>query len=139
MKNNRDQSPENIVETWIECFNNGNLECILNMYHKNATLLPTFLSKALSTREQIENYFIKTIEDQVSVELDHDKTIKKRFSEDIYLMTGAYTFCIKTKDNAQYLSWFSFLIDLSADSPIKHHHSSRVPFEFALDRSTPQP
>ena len=139
MKNIRDQIPENIIETWIECFNNGNLECILDMYHESATLLPTFLSKALSTREQIEDYFIKTIEGQASVELDHDKTIKKRFSEDIYLMTGAYTFCIKTKDNAKYLSWFTFLIDLSADSPIKHHHSSRVPFEFSLDRSTPQP
>ena len=139
MKSSRDQSPENIIETWTECFNSGNLECILDMYHESATLLPTFLSKALSTREQIKDYFIKTIEGQASVELDHDRTIKKRFSEDIYLMTGAYTFCIKTKDNAKYLSWFTFLIDLSADSPIKHHHSSRVPFEFAQDRSTPQP
>ena len=139
MKNSRDQSPEIIINHWAEHFNNGNLEYLLNMYHKEATLLPTFLSKALSTREQIEDYFIKTIEGQASVELDHDKTIIKRFSEDIYLMTGAYTFCIKTKDNAKYLSWFTFLIDLSADSPIKHHHSSRVPFEFSLDRSTPQP
>ena len=139
MKNSRDQSPENIVDHWAEHFNNGNLECILDMYHEEATLLPTFSPNLLSTPEQIEEYFVRTIEHQASVEINHDKTIKKRFSEDIYLMTGAYTFCIKTKDNAKYLSWFTFLIDLSVDSPIKHHHSSRVPFEFALDRSTPQP
>ena len=139
MKNSRDQSPENIVDHWVEYFNNGNLERLLDMYHEEATLLPTFSPNLLSTPEQIEEYFVRTIEHQASVEINHDKTIKKRFSEDIYLMTGAYTFCIKTKDNAKYQSWFTYLIDLSADSPIKHHHSSRVPFEFSLDRSTPQP
>jgi len=139
MKNSRDQSPENIVDHWVEYFNNGNLERLLDMYHEEATLLPTFSPNLLSTPEQIEEYFVRTIEHKASVEINHDKTIKKRFSEDIYLMTGTYTFCIKTKDNAKYQSWFTYLIDLSADSPIKHHHSSRVPFEFSLDRSTPQP
>ena len=139
MKNSRDQSPEIIINHWAEHFNNGNLESLLDMYHEDATLLPTFLSKALSTREQIEDYFIKTIEGQASVEIDDSKTINKKLSENMYLMTGRYTFCLKTKDNIKYLSWFTFLIDLSVDSPIRHHHSSRVPFEFALGRPTPQP
>ena len=139
MKNSRDQSPENIVDHWVEYFNNGNLERLLDMYHEEATLLPTFSPNLLSTPEQIEEYFVRTIEHQASVEINHDKTIKKRLSEDIYLMTGRYTFCLKTKDNIKYLSWFTFLIDLSVDSPIRHHHSSRVPFEFALGRPTPQP
>ena len=64
MKNSLDQSPEIIIDHWAQHFNNGNLEYLLNMYHEEATLLPTFLSKALSTREQIEDYFIKTIEGQ---------------------------------------------------------------------------
>jgi len=51
-------------------------------------------------------------------------------------MTGAYTFCLKKKGNTKYLSWFTFLIDLSVDSPIRHHHSSQVPLEFALNKST---
>ena len=138
MKNSRDQSPEIIINHWAQHFNNGNLESLLDMYHEDATLLPTFLSKALSTREQIEDYFIKTIEGQASVEIDDSKTINKKLSENMYLMTGRYTFCLKTKDNIKYLSWFTFLIDLSVDSPIRHHHSSRVPFEFALGRPTPQ-
>ena len=139
MKNSRGQSPENIVDHWVEYFNNGNLECILNMYHEGATLLPTFLPNLLSTPEQIEDYFVRTIEGQASVEIDDSQTINKKLSENMYLMTGVYIFCLKKQSNTKYLSWFTLLIDLSVDSPIRHHHSSRVPFEFALGRSTPQP
>ena len=139
MKNSRDQSLEIIINHWAEHFNNGNLESLLDMYHEDATLLPTFLPNLLSNPEQIEDYFVRIVESQASVEIDDSKTINKKLSENMYLMTGRYTFCLKTKDNIKYLSWFTFLIDLSVDSPIRHHHSSRVPFEFALDRSTPQP
>jgi len=138
MKNSRDQSPEIIIDNWAEHFNNGNLEYLLNMYHEEATLLPTFSSNLLSNLEQIEEYFVRTIEHQASVEIDDSQTIKRKLSENMYLMTGAYVFCLKKKSNTKYLSWFTFLIDLSVDSPIMHHHSSRVPFEFALGRSTPR-
>ena len=139
MKNSRDQSPEIIVDHWVEHFNNGNLESLLDMYHEDATLLPTFLPNLLSNREQIEDYFVRTVESQASVEIDDSKTISKKLSENMYLMTGVYVFSLKKKSSTKYLSWFTFLIDLSVDSPIRHHHSSRVPFEFALGRSTPQP
>ena len=134
MKNRRSQSPENIVNHWVEYFNNGNLECILDMYHEGATLLPTFLPNLLTTPEQIEDYFVRTIAAQASVEIDDSKTINKKLSENMYLMTGAYIFCLNKKNDTKYLSWFTFLIDLSVNSPIRHHHSSRVPFEFALGR-----
>jgi len=134
MKNRRSQSPENIVNHWVEYFNNGNLECILDMYHEGATLLPTFLPNLLTTPEQIEDYFVRTVEGQASVEIDDSKTINKKLSENMYLMTGVYIFCLNKKNDTKYLSWFTFLIDLSVDSPIRHHHSSRVPFEFALGR-----
>ena len=139
MKNSRDQSPETIVDHWAEHFNNGNLKCILDMYYEDATLLPTFLPNLLFTPEQIEDYFVRAIENQASVEIDDNQTINKKLSENMYLMTGAYVFCLKKKSSTKYLSWFTFLIDLSVDSPIRHHHSSRVSFEFALGRSTPQP
>ena len=129
MKNSRGQSPENIIGHWVDHFNNGNLECLLDMYHEGATLLPTFLPKLLSTPEQIEDYFVRTIEGQASVEIDDSQTIKRKLSENMYLMTGAYVFCLKKKSNTKYLSWFTFLIDLSVDSPIMHHHSSRVPLK----------
>jgi len=129
MKNSRDQSPEIIIDHWAKHFNNGNLERLLDMYHIEATLLPTFSLNLLSTPKQIEEYFVRTIEHQASVEIDDSQTIKRKLSENMYLMTGAYVFCLKKKSNTKYLSWFTFLIDLSVDSPIMHHHSSRVPLK----------
>ena len=129
MKNSRDQSPEIIIDHWAEYFNNGNLERLLDMYQEEATLLPTFSPNLLSNLEQIEEYFARTIEHQASVEIDDSQTIKRKLSENMYLMTGAYVFCLKKKSNTKYLSWFTFLIDLSVDSPIMHHHSSRVPLK----------
>ena len=129
MKNSRDQSPETIVDHWADHFNNGNLERLLDMYQEEATLLPTFSPNLLSTPKQIEEYFVRTIEHQASVEIDDSQTIKRKLSENMYLMTGAYVFCLKKKSNTKYLSWFTFLIDLSVDSPIMHHHSSRVPLK----------
>ena len=40
------------------------------MYHEEATLLPTFSPNLLSNLEQIEEYFVRTIEHQASVEID---------------------------------------------------------------------
>ena len=129
MKKSRDPSPETIIDLWAQHFNSGNLERLLDMYHEEATLLPTFSSNLLSNLEQIEEYFVRTIEHQASVEIDDSQTIKRKLSENMYLMTGAYIFCLNKKGNTKYLSWFTFLIDLSVDSPIMHHHSSRVPLK----------
>ena len=126
-----------IIDQWASFFNNGDLDGIMNLYHDNSTLLPTFLPNLLSTPKQIEEYFVRTIDGQASVEIDDSQTIIKKLSDNMYLMTGVYIFCLKKKSNTKYLSWFTFLIDLSVDSPIRHHHSSRVPFEFALGRTTP--
>ena len=123
-----------IIDQWASFFNNGDLDGIMNLYHDNSTLLPTFLPNLLSTPKQIEDYFFRTIEGQASVEIDDSQTINKKLSENMYLMTGVYIFCLNEKSDTKYLSWFTFLIDLSVDSPIRHHHSSRVPFEFALGR-----
>ena len=137
MSEDLNQQPLLIIDQWASFFNNGDLDGIVNLYHDNSTVLPTFLPNLLSTPKQIEDYFVRTIEGQASVEIDDSQTIKRKLSENMYLMTGAYVFCLKKKSNTKYLSWFTFLIDLSVDSPIRHHHSSRVPFEFALGSSTP--
>ena len=125
-------TPENVIEKWADYFNAGDLEGITSLYHRDSTLLPTFLPKLLSSKEQISGYFIAAIEGKASIEVNVSQSIKKVISEDIYLMTGSYIFCLPSKGGEKYESWFSFLIDLSVDSPIRHHHSSRVPFDFDL-------
>jgi hypothetical protein len=125
-------TPENVIEKWADYFNAGDLEGITSLYHRDSTLLPTFLPKLLSSKEQISGYFIAAIEGKASIEVNVSQSIKKVISEDIYLMTGSYIFCLPSNGKEKYESWFSFLIDLSVDSPIRHHHSSRVPFDFDL-------
>ena len=126
MKNNQDQSPEIIIDHWVKHLNNGNLECILDMYHEEATLLPTFSPNLLSTPEQIEEYFVRTIEHQASVEIDDGRTIKKKLSENMYLMTGFYIFYLDNDRKKEFKSQFTFLIDLTTERPIQHHHSSQI-------------
>ena len=125
-------TPENVIEKWADYFNAGDLEGITSLYHRDSTLLPTFLPKLLSSKEQISGYFIAALEGKASIEVNISQSIKKVISEDIYLMTGSYIFYLPSKGEEKYESWYSFLIDLSVDSPIRHHHSSRVPFDFDL-------
>ena len=126
MKNSRDQSPEIIIDHWAQHFNNGNLERLLDMYHEEATLLPTFSPNLLSNLEQIEEYFVRTIEYQASVEIDDSQTIKRKLSENIYLLTGFYSFYFDNNRKREFKSRFTFLIDLSTEKPILHHHSSQI-------------
>ena len=126
MKNNQDQSPEIIIDHWVKHLNNGNLDRLLKMYHIEATLLPTFSPNLLSTPEQIKEYFVSTIENQASVEIDNGRTIKKKLSENIYLMTGFYIFYLDNDRKREFKSRFTFLIDLSTERPIQHHHSSQI-------------
>ena len=126
MKNSRDQSPEIIIDHWAKHFNNGNLERLLDMYHIEATLLPTFSPNLLSTPKQIEEYFVRIIEHQASVKIDAGTTIKKKFSENIYLLTGFYSFYFDNNRKREFKSRFTFLIDLSTKKPIQHHHSSQI-------------
>jgi hypothetical protein len=125
-------TPENVIEKWANYFNAGDLEGITSLYHKDSTLLPTFLPKLLASKEQISSYFIAVIEGKASIEVNVSQSIKKVVSENTYLMTGTYVFCLPSKGGEKFESWYSFLIDLSDDSPIRHHHSSRVPFDFDL-------
>ena len=125
-------TPENIIEQWANCFNNADMKAILSLYHEHAALLPTFLPKLLESNNEIKGYFDVAFNGGASVEINVKDAIKKKLSGDIFLMTGSYVFCLGSKGGKKYLSWYSFLIDLSDDLPIKHHHSSRVPFEFDL-------
>ena len=125
-------TPENIIKQWSDCFNNADMKGILSLYHDNATLLPTFLPKLLARNNEIKGYFEVAFNGDASVEVNVKDAIKKKLSGNIFLMTGSYVFCLGSKGGKKYLSWYSFLIDLSDDAPIKHHHSSRVPFEFDL-------
>ena len=109
-------TPENIIEQWADCFNNADMKGILSLYHDNATLLPTFLPKLLESNNEIKGYFEVAFNGDASVEVNVKDAIKKKLSGNIFLMTGSYVFCLGSKGGKKYLSWYSFLIDLSDDA-----------------------
>jgi hypothetical protein len=133
MKSSQVLSPENVINQWTSYFNDGDLEGISKMYHKESSLLPTFLPKILNTQAEIKDYFAKAKEGGITVELSLKDLTINHISDNICMVTGLYAFKLESKGGSKHLSWFTFLLDLSENSPIKHHHSSRVPFEFALE------
>ena len=132
MDTSQAKKPEDIIEYWAESFNSGNLKAILDLYDDESVLLPTFLPGILSTKVQIKNYFERAIKATVGVEIDRSQTIVKKISKNNYALSGSYVFVINKEDNIKHNSRFTFLVDMLSQSPIKHHHSSRVPFELAL-------
>jgi len=133
MKSSQVLSPKNVINQWTSYFNDGDLEGLSKMYHKESSLLPTFLPKILNTQAEIKDYFAKAKEGGATVELSSTDFTINHISDNICMVTGSYTFKLESKGGSKHLSWFTFLLDLSVNSPIKHHHSSRVPFEFSLE------
>jgi len=125
-------TPESVLEQWAQCFNNGDLDGITRLYHIDSTLLPTFKPVLMNSRDQISGYFSTAIGGKASIDFNVKKSIRTELSESTYLMTGSYIFCLPSKGGEEYESWYSFVIDTDKDSPIMHHHSSRVPFDFDL-------
>ena len=125
-------TPESVLEQWAQCFNNGDLDGITRLYHIDSTLLPTFKPVLMNSRDQISSYFSAAIGGKASIDFNVKKSIRTELSESTYLMTGSYIFCLPSKGGEEYESWYSFVIDTDKDSPIMHHHSSRVPFDFDL-------
>ena len=125
-------TPESVLEQWAQCFNNGDLDGITRLYHIDSTLLPTFKPVLMNSRDQISGYFSAAIGGKASIDFNVKKSIRTELSESTYLMTGSYIFCLPSKGGEEYESWYSFVIDTDEDSPIMHHHSSRVPFDFDL-------
>ena len=118
-------NPKEILKSWEEHFNNGNLPCILNLYDTRSILIPTFSSEILSDKRQIKEYFVNVIKEQKgSVEIQYNSIYEQKIGENIYLLNGNYIFKLKRKKNI--LARFTFLINPLSDNPINDHHSSRI-------------
>ena len=126
METFKDKKPEDIIQCWLASFNNGDLKAILDLYNNESILMPTFLPDILTNKSQIKNYFERAIKSNVEVELDHTKIIIKEISKNKYVLTGPYIFINKRDRNTKHHSRFTFLLDMQSNSPIKHHHSSKV-------------
>ena len=122
-------TPEKILDRWIEYVNKREVESVVNLYEEKSMLLPTFSPHCMSKPEQIKEYFMQlSARKDIRVEL-HEETIKKtKIDEHTYIMTGIYSFHFVVDDaNLTFPSRFTFVLDVSSEKPIIHHHSSQIP------------
>ncbi|MGP2657724.1 nuclear transport factor 2 family protein [Malaciobacter sp. WC5094] len=118
-----------ILEQWIQAVNEKSVKNLENLYDKNAVLIPTFSNRVLDTEEKIQDYFMKLgSREGLSVTL-HEKTLRvQEVSDFISIISGIYNWCFIIDDELlNFEARFSYVIDISKENPILHHHSSQIP------------
>lgn len=122
-------TPEAILKSWMTAVNDGDIETVLSLYNDKAILIPTFSNRILKTPEGIREYFERLASrDDLSVAL-HEKTQAVQYvTEEVSTLAGIY--CWRLAIDGQLLNFearFSYVLNLSLDNPIMHHHSSQIP------------
>lgn len=126
------ERPEEVLKDWLSCVNSGDLEGVLSLYSNDAVLLPTFSSETRNNLESIRGYFVKVSSENegVIVELIPGTLIVQEISEKVFSLSGLYSWKIITAGvERKVMARFTYTVDISSSSPIKHHHSSLVPVE----------
>ena len=115
--------PFEILNSWQQHLNEGNISSILKLYDISCVLIPTFSSEILTDHEQIKEYFVKVIEVQKGkVEFQPNSISEQLVGKNMYLLSGKYFFHLMEKEKLP--ARFSFLVNLLSENPILHHHSS---------------
>ena len=122
--NSNNIKPFEILNSWQQNLNEGNLSGVLKLYDLSCVLIPTFSSDILTDHEQIKEYFINVIEVQKgNVQFQQNSISEQQVLGNMYLLSGKYFFNLM--ENEKIPARFSFLINPFHESPIMHHHSSR--------------
>ena len=118
-----------VLNRWLDMVNSGDLEGVLSLYDDNATLLPTFSSEIRNDPSGIRDYFMMiSSNDKVVVELDETSLIVQKLSDRVYSLGGIYSWLLVAGEREnRFLARFTYTIDVFANNPILHHHSSLVP------------
>ena len=75
-----------ILLKWEEYFNNQNFKDILNLYHPESFLIPTFSSSILFDHNDIKEYFISLFQEQKgSVNIQNESIVEQKIVEKVYL------------------------------------------------------
>ena len=97
---------------WADCVNQGRIEELVALYREDAVLMPTFSPNAAGGRAALRRYFeLLCARNNLRVTL---------LDEPVFGVGETLR---------SFPSRFTFVIDLGHESPILHHHSSRMPME----------
>jgi hypothetical protein len=123
------KNAEEVLFQWVSRVCSGNPDDIAALYHESAVLVPTFSPHTVMSTEGVSNYFGQlATRDGLGVRL-HNKALRKQsFSDTLHTLSGIYSFEFEVDQVLlSFPSRFSFMVDISLDRPILHHHSSQVP------------
>ena len=123
------QSPEEILNNWLNAVNNGDIENLLALYNEKAVLIPTFSNRILNSPDKIRDYFTQLgNREELSVAL-HQKTVHtQNISDSIIAICAIYCWRFAVEDELlSFEARFSYLIDVDLTKPILQHHSSQIP------------
>ncbi|WP_072681792.1 nuclear transport factor 2 family protein [Arcobacter sp. LA11] len=118
-----------ILQKWIDSINSADTKKLLSLYNEKAVLIPTFSNRLLDTKEKIKEYFGKVgKKKQLSISLHDNTVITQEIENQIFAITGIYTWRFAIDGELfNFEARFSYLLDISKNSPILNHHSSQIP------------
>lgn len=124
-----------VLEKWLLCVNEGRLEEVLSLYAEDAILLPTFSDQVMKGLTPIRSYFEALGEKEgVVVKLRHDtlgvQTLGnvQDLGDGIFNLTGLYDWHFTDQGETWVVeARFTYTVNLAAERPISHHHSSQLP------------
>jgi hypothetical protein len=123
------KNDEAVLSQWVNCICKSDIEGLENLYNEQAVLIPTFSPHTAATPEKLINYFRQlATREKLRVHV-HEKSLRKQsFNEHVHTLSGIYSFEFEIDQVLlSFPSRFTFVIDLSQEKPILHHHSSQVP------------
>ncbi len=121
--------PRDILNYWINAINEGDLERLIDLYDKNAVLIPTFSNRLLNDSAKIREYFEKLGSyKELHIALHEKTVVVQPIGDSMYALYGIYCWRIKVDEEVlNFEARFSYFVDLSLERPILHHHSSQIP------------
>lgn len=118
---------DQVLKTWEECLNKGDLTNIVGLYSNNAVLWGTFSKIIRDSPELIEEYFEGLFKkDLLRV---HFSLIRSRIHNGTFLYSGTYEFSYMDRKLVILPARFTFVVgrDEEVGYRIMEHHSSLIP------------
>jgi hypothetical protein len=123
------KTAEDVLFQWVTRICSGNADDIAELYHESAVLIPTFSPHTVTSPAGVRDYFGQlATREGLGVRL-HNKALRKQsLTEKLHTLSGICSFEFEVDQVLlSFPSRFTFVIDLSLERPILHHHSSQVP------------
>ncbi len=123
------QNAEDVLAKWVSGVCTGQIDNIVQLYHDDAILIPTFSPHTVYASGGVRHYFEQlSTRDNLQVRL-YEKSVKKQFlGGSSWVLSGVYAFEFEVDQMLiTFPSRFTFALNLEYEKPILHHHSSQVP------------